>query len=181
MQLFRLTTLHPLHALWTFAADMARFWPSSWSCPAARGILFDQAHVVSSAAELLAWMIAVEIVAGSFFEAVPEGGDAYVLKEIVHDSMMPLPSRHSAGLPRRDRMGGKLLVVERLIAPPNEAPDAKFSDLDMIVSPGGQDAPARNSLHFRGRGFQLSTVVATTTRAERDRGRSHRKGQFRKS
>ena len=49
--------------------------------PAARGILFDQPHVVSGA-ELPE---RCEVVAGDFFESVPAGGDAYVLKAIVHD------------------------------------------------------------------------------------------------
>jgi len=32
-----------------------------------------------------------------------------------------------------------MLLVERVIAPPNEGRDAKFSDLNMLVSPGGRE------------------------------------------
>lgn len=32
---------------------------------------------------------------------------------------------------------GRVLIVERVIAPGNEGRDAKFSDLNMLVSPGG--------------------------------------------
>ena len=53
-----------------------------------RGILFDQEHVVSRAAPVLraaGVLDRCEVVAGSFFSSVPEGGDAYVLKSIIHD------------------------------------------------------------------------------------------------
>lgn len=133
--------------------------------PAAHGILFDQAHVVSGAAELLGVADRCEIVAGSFFEAVPKGGDAYVLKGILHD----WDDAAAIAILRvcRGAIGssGKLLVVERLIAPPNEAPDAKFSDLNMMVSPGGLERTREEfAAIFAAGGFQLSAVVATTTR-----------------
>jgi len=56
--------------------------------PSMRGVLFDQAHVVAGCAEVLATAGVADrcgVVGGSFFEAVPEGGDAYVLKAILHD------------------------------------------------------------------------------------------------
>ena len=49
--------------------------------PSIRGIVFDQPHVVAG----LELGDGIEVVAGSFFESVPEGGDAYVLKWILHD------------------------------------------------------------------------------------------------
>jgi hypothetical protein len=56
--------------------------------PNLRGILFDQPHVVADAGPLLEQAGVAdrcEVVGGSFFEAVPEGADAYLLKSIVHD------------------------------------------------------------------------------------------------
>jgi hypothetical protein len=35
--------------------------------------------------------------------------------------------------------GGTLLLVERILGPPNETPEAKLSDLNMLVGPGGQE------------------------------------------
>ncbi len=32
-----------------------------------------------------------------------------------------------------------MLIVERVIAPPDEGRDAKFSDLNMLVGPGGRE------------------------------------------
>ncbi len=56
--------------------------------PAAHGVLFDQPHVVAHAGPVLeaaGVRDRCRIVEGSFFDAVPDGGDAYVLKWILHD------------------------------------------------------------------------------------------------
>ncbi len=110
--------------------------------PAAGGILFDQPHVVAGAqAVLCAAGVAdrCRIVGGSFFEAVPGGGDAYVLKSIIHD----WEDEPSIAILRQCRraMGdqGRLLVIERELLPPNEGPETKFSDLNMLVGPMGQE------------------------------------------
>lgn len=70
---------------------------------------------------------------------MPEGGDAYILKAILHDwddaAAIAILQACRRAMARR----AKLLVVERLIGPPNEGPSEKFSDLNMLVSPGGQE------------------------------------------
>ena len=110
--------------------------------PAARGILFDQAHVVSGAEPVLeAAGVAerCEIVSGSFFEGVPEGGDAYVLKSIIHD----WEDEESIAILRvcRAAMGldAVVLLLERNLGGPNEDPAAKLMDLNMLVMPGGRE------------------------------------------
>src|SRR3954449_3665594 len=49
--------------------------------PRTRGTLFDQEHVVARAPALER----CDVVGGSFFEGVPPGADAYVLKSVIHD------------------------------------------------------------------------------------------------
>jgi hypothetical protein len=55
--------------------------------PALRGVLFDLPHVAEEAKQRLAAGLAgrCAIRAGDFFAAVPPGGDAYLLKWIIHD------------------------------------------------------------------------------------------------
>jgi hypothetical protein len=100
--------------------------------PQLNGVLFDQPHVVAG----------VElgergrVVAGSFFESVPEGGDAYLLKWIIHD----WEDEEAVAILRTVRaQGGTLLLVERVVEPPNEGPETKLGDLNMLVGPGGQE------------------------------------------
>jgi hypothetical protein len=110
--------------------------------PALRGVLFDQPHVVSGAGPLLAAAGVADrcdVVGGSFFEAVPRGGDAYVLKAVLHDwedadCLRILHTCRQAMTP-----GTALLVVERELGPANEGWEAKFSDLNMLAAPGGRE------------------------------------------
>jgi hypothetical protein len=56
--------------------------------PHLRGMLFDQPHVVERARPLLdAAGIGdrITVTGGSFFDAVPSGADAYLLKHVIHD------------------------------------------------------------------------------------------------
>jgi hypothetical protein len=110
--------------------------------PASRGVLLDQEHVVSGASPVLraaGVLDRCEIVAGSFFESVPAGGDAYVLKSIIHD----WEDAESVAILSvcRQAMGpdSAVLLVERDLGGPNENPAAKLSDLNMFVMPGGRE------------------------------------------
>ena len=104
--------------------------------PALRGILFDLPTVVGGASTVLRTHGVedrVEITAGNFFETVPQGADAYLLKHILHDwgdgdSERILRRVHAASNP-----GAKLLVVESIVESPNEPQFAKITDIEMLV------------------------------------------------
>ena len=56
--------------------------------PALRGVVFDMPRVAEGANETIAAAglgDRCEFVGGDFFEAVPGGGDAYILKHVIHD------------------------------------------------------------------------------------------------
>jgi hypothetical protein len=103
--------------------------------PHVHGVLFDQPHVVEHAVV----PEGCEVVAGSFFERVPEGGDAYVLKFIVHDWEDEENLKILRACDRAMGADGTLLVIERELGRPNEDPVAKLSDLNMLVGPGGRE------------------------------------------
>jgi hypothetical protein len=110
--------------------------------PQMHGVLFDQEHVVAGAEPVLrAAGVAdrCEVVAGSFFSSVPEGGDAYVLKWIIHD----WEDEESVAILRTCRQAmsadAVVLVIERDLGPPNENAIAKLADLNMFVMPGGRE------------------------------------------
>ena len=110
--------------------------------PALRGVVFDQPHVVSGAAEVLGAAGVAErcrVLGGSFFEEVPTGGDAYALKAIIHD----WEDEESLAILRNCRAAmaddGTLLVIERVLGPPNTDVATKLSDLNMLVAPGGRE------------------------------------------
>ena len=79
------------------------------------GVLFDQPHVtegvVERIAELgLAGRCTVE--SGDFFTEVPSGGDAYVLKFILHDWDDANRERILSSCRRAIAPGGRLLAIE---------------------------------------------------------------------
>jgi hypothetical protein len=138
--------------------------------PGTRGILFDQAHVVTGAEPVLraaGVLDRCEVVAGSFFAAVPGGGDAYVLKSIIHDwedeeSVRILSACRAAMAP-----GAMLVLVERDLGGPNENPAAKLADLNMLVMPGGRErTDGEYAELFRRAGLRHSgTTLAATGHA----------------
>ena len=100
--------------------------------PQLSGVLFDQPHVVQG----VDLGERASVVAGSFFESVPEGGDAYLLKWIIHD----WEDEEAIAILRTVRRGGgTVLLVERIVGPPNQGPETKLGDLNMLVGPGGQE------------------------------------------
>ena len=130
-----------------------------------RGIVFDQPHVVSGATSVLA-AAGVEdrcaIVDGSFFDAVPAGGDAYLLKAIIHDWEDEDCLRILRVCRQAMDVGNALLIIERELGEPNERQEAKFADLNMLVSPGGRE---RTTAEYAGlveaAGFRFVGVTPT--------------------
>jgi hypothetical protein len=103
--------------------------------PQMRGVLFDLPHVVAAADP----GDRCEIIGGSFFDAVPEGGDAYLLRAVLHD----WGDEDAVRILRRCReaMAGDatLLILERDLGGANERMETKLSDLNMLVGPGGEE------------------------------------------
>ncbi len=133
--------------------------------PEMTGVLFDQPHVVARAGGLLEAAGVSDrcrIVGGSFFEQVPEGGDAYLLKEIIHD----WEDEEAVALLRVCRRvvppAGRVLLVERDLGGPNADPGPKFADLNMLVSPGGRERTVEEyAALFQAAGFRLSGTTTT--------------------
>ncbi|HEX5703775.1 MAG TPA: methyltransferase [Pyrinomonadaceae bacterium] len=133
--------------------------------PNMRGILFDSPQVVAGANAKIADSGAAdrcEVVGGDFFQAVPQGADAIIMKWIIHDwndeqSIAIMKNCHRA-LPEN----GKLILVDAVVPPGDEMHFAKFIDLNMLVMTGGRE---RTEEEFRqlyeAAGFRLTRIVPT--------------------
>jgi hypothetical protein len=130
-----------------------------------KGILFDLPHVIERARariQAAGLMERCQLVPGSFFEAVPEGADGYVLRHIIHDwdeekCLTILHNCHSAMRP-----SSKLLVIESVIPPGNEPFPGKFLDLVMLLIPGGKErTETEYRALFNRAGFELTRIVPT--------------------
>jgi hypothetical protein len=135
--------------------------------PDMRGIVFDLPHVLTGATGALQRAGVTdrcELMAGSFFETIPPGADAYILKSIIHDwddaAALAILQRCRAAVPD----SGRLLLVEHVLKPVNEPDPARFSDLNMLVMLGGQE---RDPDGFEGlcaaAGFRLTAIIPTAS------------------
>jgi hypothetical protein len=135
--------------------------------PQMRGVLFDQSHVAAAARrrfEAAGLSGRCEVVAGDFFTSLPEGGDAYLLKWIIHD-WDDQRAVAILGNCRRALVGSsRLLLIEAVIPPGNAPAFHKFMDLNMMVMTGGRERTAaeyRTLLETAG--FRLARIVPTAT------------------
>ncbi|MBV9957653.1 MAG: methyltransferase [Acidobacteria bacterium] len=135
--------------------------------PDLKGWLFDLPQVLEGATAMLEQegvAERVELRRGSFFESVPAGADAYLMKHIIHDwdderSLTILRNIHRA-MPEH----GKLLLVEMVIAPGNEPHFGKVQDLEMLVSPGGIERTADEYRElYKQAGFELTRIIQTAS------------------
>jgi hypothetical protein len=131
--------------------------------PAVRGVLVDLPATVAGARPLLEKAGVAErctLIGGSFFEAVPGGGDLYVLKSVIHDWDDEQAVAILAAC--RQAMGetGRLLLVERVIPAGNVPSFAGLMDLNMLVIAGGRERTEAEyrELHQRA-GLALADVI----------------------
>ena len=133
--------------------------------PAARGILFDLPHVIEAAESVIAaagLSDRCELVSGDFFEAVPEGADLHLLKQIVHDWNDERATRLLQNCHRALTPAGKLLLVDMVVPPDNRPSPAQAMDLNMLVLLGGQERTEEQFERLlKAAGFRLDRVIPT--------------------
>ena len=140
--------------------------------PSLRGVLFDLPSVVRGATGLLAQARVADrcrVLGGDMFAAVPEGGDLYLLKSVIHDwddgrALAVLANCRRA----MQAPGSRLLLVERLLPermePTPAARSHALGDLNMLVRTGGLE---RTEGEFRKlldeAGLRLVRVLPTSS------------------
>jgi hypothetical protein len=135
--------------------------------PNMRGLLFDLGHVVSRAeAALKRYEISdrCQVIEGNFFETVPSGADAYLMRHVLHDwtdeQCLQILGHCRKVIPSH----GRLLVVECVIPAGNDPSASKDFDMTMMVFPGGLE---RTEFEFRTllkmAGFELTAIAPTST------------------
>ena len=139
--------------------------------PALEGILFDLPHAAKGAAARFREAGLADrcrVVTGSFFDSLPEGADAYVLKSILHNwddakALAILRQCRAAMAP-----GSRAILVERVM--PERPRDGRRdnaivrSDLNMLVSLGGRERTRQEFAALLARaGFGRPAFRATAT------------------
>jgi hypothetical protein len=133
--------------------------------PGMSGLLFELPHAIEGAKQFLAAqnvLARCEILTGDFNEAIPSGGDAYLLKNIIHgcndEQAVAVLQKCREAMPA----SGKLLIVENVVPAGNMPHFAKFLDLEMLVNAGGRERTAEEYRQlFEAANFNLTSVVPT--------------------
>ena len=129
------------------------------------GILFDQPQVVEGARSHIAsegLTLRCDTVGGDFFQTAPPGGDAYILKSIIHD----WDDEHSISVLKNCRQAmtkdARLLLVETVVPSTGEPHYAKYNDLEMLVVLGSQERTVEEYVAlFKQTQLELVEVVPT--------------------
>jgi len=136
------------------------------ACPGARGVLAEIDHVAEGARARIASQGLTgrcAAVACDFFQSVPAGGDAYVMKHIIHDWYDDRALTILRNIARA--MGdnrGTVVLLETVIPEGSEPDRGKFIDIEMLALPGGKERTAHEFRElFDAAGFELTRVIAT--------------------
>lgn len=137
------------------------------AAPESRGVVFDLPGVVAGAVPTIE---AAELAercttqGGSFFETAP-AADLHVMKHIIHDWNDAKATQILKCCRKAVRPGGKLALVEMVIAPDGD-PAAKLLDLEMMVLCDGKErTESEYAALLAGAGYRLTRVVPTESPA----------------
>ena len=133
------------------------------SYPAASGLVFDLPHAEAQTEQAIArdnLTGRCRFVGGDFYERVPSGADAYLLKSVLHDwdddSCVAILKSIRAAM----RPDSRILIVER---PLSMAPDVVMSDLTMLaMTPGGRERALTSTTPCTRAGLTIERVVPTS-------------------
>jgi len=135
--------------------------------PGTGGVLFDTPRVADSARgrirdEGLADRCSV--VGGDFFREVPEGGDLYVLKWVLHNWSDERATAILRSCRRAMREDATLLVIESVLPSDGASHPGKAMDLSMLVLTGGRERTEEQFTELlTGAGLRLERVVPTSS------------------
>jgi O-methyltransferase len=134
--------------------------------PKLKGVLFDLPPVITSAKQdqrVTAKGIAERrtLEAGNVFQAVPKGGDAYIIKRVLHDWDDEQCAKILANCCAAMSEKGRVLVVESVIPPGNKPDRGKFIDVVMLLIGGRERTKEEFAALLRKAGLKLTRVVPT--------------------
>ena len=132
-----------------------------------RAVLFDTADTVAAAAQALrdAGLSArCACVAGDFLRAVPQGGELYILKSVLHNWRDEAATTLLRNCRRAMGAAARLLIAERVVEAGARGDEAKRFDINMMVTVGGLERTAAEyAALLQAAGLRLRQVWPTAS------------------
>jgi hypothetical protein len=133
--------------------------------PHLQGVLFDLPFVIEGAGSLLdqeGVRERVEFVSGNFFESVPAGADAYMMKHIIHDWDDESSIKILKNIRSVITENGKVLIIEMVVPEGSEPHPSKALDILMLVMEGGKERTKDEyRMLLEASGFRLTRIIPT--------------------
>jgi O-methyltransferase domain len=98
---------------------------------------------------------------GDFFESVPQGGDAYIMKRVIHDWDDGQCAKILSNCRSAMNNKGRVLVLETVIPPGNGPDRGKLLDIQMLVIGGRERTKQEFSTLFKEAGLKLTRIIPT--------------------
>jgi len=123
-----------------------------------KGVLFDRPEALARAIP----HERVKCVAGDFFESVPFGADAYILRSVIHDWSDQEASAILKNVRAAAKPDSRAFLVERIVPETAEYSFTKWIDLHMLAYFGGQERTAGEYRRLlEDAGFEVEQIIPT--------------------
>ena len=133
--------------------------------PSLQGILYELPEVVDGARKTIEKEKLVnrcKIVEGDFFQSVPKGADAYIMKYIIHDWSDDNARTILQNCRETITSKGKLLVIDKVISLKSGLNDEIMGDIEMMILGEGRERTESEFRElFNSAGFKLTKIIPT--------------------
>jgi hypothetical protein len=127
--------------------------------PSCRGLLFDEPKVIQQAIS----HERLQPIGGDFFQTVPTGADAYILRWIIHDWSEAEAVALLGKVREAMKPGARLILLEELIPEVPYLVPGKWIDVLMLAITGGRERTENEySELLSAANFEMEEVVPTT-------------------
>lgn len=132
-----------------------------------RGILYDAPHATADAADVFKAAGVADrctIENGSYFESVPPGADAYLIKHTLHDFTEPQIRAVLGNIRKAIGPDGTLFVIEYVLRGNNARHIGNIIDMWLLLMLGAKERTEQQYAElFASEGFRLASVIPTTS------------------
>jgi hypothetical protein len=136
-------------------------------CPDTHGILFDMHDIVPGGEQRIKENRLdrrCKTAAGDFFQSIPEGGDLYFMKHIIHDweDSKAISILQNCRKALQGKSYGKVILLEFVVPEGNTPHMSKVIDIEMLFFPGGKERTEQEFRElFAKAGLRMTRIVPT--------------------
>jgi hypothetical protein len=136
-------------------------------CPDTHGVLYDLHDIIPGGEQRIKESKLdrrCSTAAGDFFQSVPQGGDVYFMKHIIHDweDSKAITILRNCRQALQGKPNGKVVLLEFVVPEGNEPHMSKVIDIEMLFFPGGKERTEQEFRElFAKAGLRMTRVVPT--------------------